>query len=73
MRKMHQVKYSELVHSGATQTGLRERLVGGDMTTITMCNPKNPKETGAGSVRFRGMSFPAFMRSCAISESSRRA
>lgn len=48
MGKTHQVKYSKLVHNGVTQTGLRERLVGGDMTTITMCNPKNIKEAGAG-------------------------
>lgn len=70
---MHQVKYSKLVHSGATQTGLRERLVGGNMTAIAMCNPNNSKATGVGSARFRGMSFPAFMSSCVISESSRRA
>jgi hypothetical protein len=72
MRKTRQVKYSKLVHSGATQTELREQLVGGDMTTITMCDPKNIKETGAEAVRFRGMSSSVFMRSRAISESSRR-
>lgn len=70
MRKIHQVKYSKLVHSGATQTELREQLVGSDMVTITICNPKNPQETGTKAVRFRGMGFSAFMRSCAISESS---
>lgn len=67
---MHQVKYSKLVHSGATQTELREQLVGGDTTTITMCDPKNIKETESDAVRFRGMGFSVFMRSCTISESS---
>lgn len=70
MRKIHQVKYSKLVRSGATQTELREQLIGGDTTAITMCDPKNIKETGSNAVRFRGMGFSVFMRSCAISESS---
>ena len=73
MRQVLQVKYSELVHSGASQIELQEQLVGGEMTTITMRISKNLKEAGAEAARLRGVSFSAFIRSCMIDELSRKA
>lgn len=63
---MHEVKYSELVNSGATETELQEQLVGGDMTTITMRIPRNLKEAGAEAASLRGISFSAFIRELMI-------
>lgn len=63
---MHEVKYSELVNSGATETELQEQLVGGDMTTITMRIPRNLKEAGAEAAALKGISFSAFIREMLI-------
>jgi hypothetical protein len=71
-RQVHQVKYSELVNSVATETELQEQLVGGDMTTITMRIPRNLKEAGAEVASLRGISFSAFIRMCMIEELSKR-
>lgn len=73
MRQVLQVKYSELVHSGASRIELQEQLVGGEMTTITMRISKNLKEAGVEAARLRGVSFSAFIRSCMIDELSRKA
>ena len=69
---MHQVKYSELVNSVATETELQEQLVGGDMTTIIMRIPRNLNEAGAEAASLRGISFSAFIRMCMIEELSKR-
>ena len=74
MRQVLQVKYSELVHSGALRIELQEQLVGGEMTTITMRISKNLKEAGGvEAARLRGVSFSAFIRSSMIDELSRKA
>lgn len=65
-KQVHQVKYSELVSSGATETELQERLVGGGMTTITMRIPRNLKEAGTEAANLHGISFSAFIRMCMI-------
>ena len=69
---MHQVKYSELVRSGATETELQEQLAGGGMTTITMRIPRNLKEAGAEAANLRGISFSAFVRMCMLEELSKK-
>lgn len=71
MRRVLQVKYSELVHSGVSRIELQEQLVGGEMTTITMRISKSLKE--AEAARLRGVSFFVFIRSCMIDELSRKA
>ena len=71
-RQVHEVKYSELVDSGATETELQEQLVGGDMTTITMRIPRNLKEAGAEAAALKGISFSAFIRMCMIEELVKR-
>ena len=71
-RQVHEVKYSELVNSGATETELQEQLVGGDMTTITMRIPRNLKEAGAEAAALRCISFSAFIRMCMIEELVKR-
>jgi len=71
-RQVHEVKYSELVNSGATETELQEQLVGGDMTTITMRIPRNLKEAGAEAAALKGISFSAFIRMCMIEELTKK-
>lgn len=71
-RQVHEVKYSELVNSGATETELQEQLVGGDMTIITMRIPRNLKEAGAEAAALRGISFSAFIRMYMIEELVKR-
>lgn len=71
-RQVHEVKYSELVSSGVTETELQKQLVGGDMTTITMRIPRNLKEAGAEAANLRGISFSAFIRMCMIEELTKK-
>lgn len=71
-RQVHEVKYSRLVSSGATETELQEQLVGGDMTTITMRIPRNLKEAGAEAAALKGISFSAFIRMCMIEELTKK-
>ena len=63
-RQVHEVKYSELVRRGASETELQEQLAGGGMTTITMRTSKNLKEAGAEAASPRGISLGALVRMC---------
>lgn len=67
-RQVHQVKYSELVRSGATEAELQEQLAGGGMTAITRRIPRNLREAGTEGGNLRGISFSTFTRMCVIEE-----
>ena len=67
---MYQVKYSELVRRGVSETELQEQLAGGGMTTMHI--PKNLKGVGAEAARLRGISFSAFICMCMIEELTKK-
>lgn len=68
--KEDEVKYSDFVESGATQTQRMDFLSEGVPTPITLRVPRNLKEAATETARLRGVSFSAFVRSCIINELS---
>ena len=66
------MRYAELVESNATEREIKEYLVGGDATTITLRIPGNLHETAKEAAALRGMSLSAFVRNCMIQELSKR-
>ena len=66
------MKYSELFESDASETELKEYLVDGETTTITIRIPKNLKVAAAEAASLKGISFSAFARICMIDELSKR-
>lgn len=65
------MKFSELVEQGLTETEKREFLADGDMTAITFRIPRNLKEASQEEARNRGTSFSSFVRSCLMQELSK--
>lgn len=63
-----QIKYSELVESGASEAQRQDYLAEGEPTAVILRVPKNLKDAAAETARLRGLSFSAFVRSCIINE-----
>ena len=66
------MRYSELVEAGDTGTQCQDHLAGGKPTSAILRIPKNLKEAVTITARLHGASFPDFIRSCVIDESTRR-
>ena len=66
------MRYAELVESNATEREIKEYLVDGEATTITLRIPGNLHESAKEAAALRGMSLSAFVRNCMIHELSKR-
>ena len=66
------MRYAELVESNATEREIKEYLVDGEATTITLRIPGNLHESAKEAAALRGMSLSAFVRNCMIYELSKR-
>ena len=66
------MRYAELVESNATEREIKEYLVDGEATTITLRIPGNLHESAKEAAALRGMSLSAFVRNCIIQELSKR-
>ena len=66
------MRYAELVESNATEREIKEYLVDGGATTITLRIPGNLHESAKAAAALRGMSLSAFVRNCMIQELSKR-
>ena len=66
------MRYAELVESNATEREIKEYLVAGEATTITLRIPGNLHESAKEAAALRGMSLSAFVRNCMIQELSKR-
>ena len=66
------MRYAELVESNATEREIKEYLVDGEATTITLRIPGNLHESAKQVAALRGMSLSAFVRNCMIQELSKR-
>ena len=64
------MRYAELVESNATEREIKEYLVDGEATTITLRIPGNLHESAKEAAALRGMSLSAFVRSCMIEKLS---
>ncbi len=70
-RKGREVKYSELVESGARESEVQSFLVDGDTVPMTIRIPSNLRESAKEAASLRGMSLSAFVRMCMIGELSK--
>ena len=66
------MRYAELVESNATEREIKEYLVDGEATTITLRIPGNLHESAKEVAALRGMSLSAFVRNCMIQELSKK-
>ena len=66
------MRYAELVEKNATEREIKEFLVGGEATTITLRIPGNLHESAKEVATLRGMSLSAFVRNCMIQELGKR-
>ncbi len=60
--------YADMLKRGASATEMREYLVDGEMTAITIRIPRNLRDSAKKAAQLRGMSFSAFIRECMIDE-----
>ncbi len=60
--------YADMLKRGASATEMREYLVDGEMTAITIRIPRNLRDSAKKAAQLRGMSFSAFIRECMINE-----
>lgn len=60
--------YADMLKRGVSATEMREYLVDGEMTAITIRIPRNLRDSAKKAAQLRGMSFSAFIRECMINE-----
>lgn len=60
--------YADMLKRGASATEMRDYLVDGEMTAITIRIPRNLRDSAKKAAQLRGMSFSAFIRECMIDE-----
>lgn len=60
--------YADMLKRGASATEMREYLVDGEMTAITIRIPRNLRDSAKKAAQLRGMSLSAFIRECMIDE-----
>lgn len=63
--------YGELIKSGADATDIRQYLVDGEMTAITIRIPKSLRDSAKEVAGLYGMSFSTLIRKCLIDELSK--
>lgn len=64
--------YADMLKCGASATEMREYLVDGEMTAITIRIPKNLRDSAKKAAELRGTSFSALIRECVIDELTKR-
>lgn len=60
--------YAEMLRDDASSTEIREYLVDGEMTAVTIRIPKNLRDSAKKAASLRGTSFSALIRECMINE-----
>lgn len=63
-----EMKYSELASGKFESTQVREYLVAGDTTAITIRIPEHLKTIAAEKASLNGLSFSAYVRTCLLSD-----
>ena len=66
------MSYLDMVDNGASDKELKEFLVRGGQTAITVRIPANLRDAFKEAAELRGMSFSALLRMCMIQELSKR-
>lgn len=60
--------YADLLRDGASSTEMREYLIEGEMTAVTIRIPRNLRDSAEKAASLRGTSFSALIRECMIDE-----
>lgn len=60
--------YTEMLRDGSSTTEMREYLVGGETTAVTIRIPRNLRDSAKKAAELRGTSFSALIRECLIEE-----
>ncbi|WP_233789365.1 MULTISPECIES: YlcI/YnfO family protein [Coriobacteriia] len=60
--------YTEMLRDGSSTTEMREYLVGGETTAVTIRIPRNLRDSAKKAAELRGTSFSALIRECLIDE-----
>ncbi len=60
--------YTDMLRDGASPTEMREYLVGGETTAVTIRIPRNLRDSAKKAAELRGTSFSALVRGCLIGE-----
>lgn len=60
--------YAEMLRDDVSSTEIREYLVDGEMTAVTIRIPKNLRDSAKKAASLRGTSFSALIRECMINE-----
>ena len=60
--------YTDMLRDGASPTEMREYLVGGETTAVTIRIPRNLRDSAKKAAELRGTSFSALVRECLIRE-----
>lgn len=60
--------YTEMLRDGSSTTEMREYLVGGETTAVTIRIPRNLRDSAKKAAKLRGTSFSALIRECLIDE-----
>ena len=64
--------YAGMLRDGASPTEMREYLVGGEMTAVTIRIPRNLRDSAKKAASLRGTSFSALISECMIDELVKR-
>ena len=60
--------YADMIRNDANSTDIREYLVSGDQTAITIRIPETLRDAAKEAAVLRGTSFSALVRECLIEE-----
>jgi predicted DNA binding CopG/RHH family protein len=66
------MEYKDLLKDGADETEIQDYLSQGDAKAITIRIPENLRDSAKQAAELRGMSFSAYVRTCLISDLSKR-
>ena len=58
--------YADMLRDGASPTEMREYLIDGEMTAVTIRIPRNLRDSAKKAAALRGTSFSALVRECMI-------
>lgn len=60
--------YADMLRDGATPAEMREYLVGGETTAVTIRIPRNLRDSAKKAAALRGTNLSALIRECMIDE-----
>lgn len=66
--RMDDMGYADMIRNGANPTDIREYLVSGEQTAITVRIPDTLRDAAKEAAALKGTSFSALVRECLIKE-----